>query len=96
MWWWSAESAKLVSMMIYTTNWKTLSQLSHYIEIIVHPQSVNTTLNSTVNFTCEAVGNEISFRVNTMSAANKDIVDRGFIQQLQNTLSDGRKKSVIS
>ena len=31
-----------------------------------------------------------------MSAANKDIVDRGFIQQLQNTLSDGRKKSVIS
>ena len=40
-----------------------LSQLSYYTDITVHPQSVNTTLNSTVNFTCEAVTDEISFRI---------------------------------
>ena len=31
-------------------------------EITVHPQSVNTTLNSTVSFTCEAVADLIDFQ----------------------------------
>ena len=37
---------------------------------------LNITLNSTVNFTCEAVTDEISFRVNDMSAPNKKIIGR--------------------
>ena len=68
--------------------------LQCYIEIIVHPQSVNTTLNSTVSFTCEAVG-DISFRVN-QSAANNDTVNKGFIQQPQDTLSGGIKRRVLT
>ena len=66
-----------------------------FIEITVHPQSVNTTLNSTVNFTCEAVAVEISFRVNDDSASDTGVINRGFFQQPQNTLSDGRKRRVL-
>ena len=69
--------------------------MSYFTEITLHPQSVNTTLNSTVNFTCEAVTDEISFRVNDESAYAADIINRGFIQQPQNTLSDGRKRRVL-
>ena len=72
------------------------SQLLYFTEITVHPQSVNTTLNSTVDFICEAVTDEISFRVNDESAANIDIINKGFIQQPQNILSDGRKRRVLS
>ena len=66
-----------------------------YIDITVHPQSVNTTLNSTINFTCEAVAVEISFRVNDDSASDTGVINRGFFQQPQNTLSDGRKRRVL-
>uniref|UniRef100_A0A1X7T2D7 Uncharacterized protein n=1 Tax=Amphimedon queenslandica TaxID=400682 RepID=A0A1X7T2D7_AMPQE len=31
--------------------------------ITVQPMSINTTINSTVNFTCEGVGTEITFRL---------------------------------
>ena len=70
--------------MLYTEN------------ITLHPQSVNTTLNSTVYFPCEAFTDEINFKVNDESAANRNIVNRGFIEQPQNTLSDGRKRRVLS
>ena len=72
-----------------------LSQLSYFTDITVHPQSVNATLNSTVNFTCEAVTDEISFRIKDESTANTEIINKGFIQQPQNTLSDGRKRRVL-
>ena len=49
---------------------------SYFTDITVHPQSVNTTLNSTVNFTCEAVAEDIVFRVNDISAANVNINKR--------------------
>ena len=52
--------------------------MSYFTEITVHPQSVNTTLNSTVNFTCEAVADTINFRVNYELAADTNIVTRGF------------------
>ena len=74
----------------------TISQLSYFIEITAHPQSVNTTLNLTVNFICEAVADDIIFRVNGESASDKVVTNRGFIQQPQNTLSDGRKSRVLS
>ena len=71
----------------------------HYynnIEIVtVHPQSVNTTLNSTVSFTCEAIADEITFRVNDESAANADVIRKGFTQQLQESLGDGKKRRVL-
>ena len=71
--------------------------MSYFIDIAVHPQSVNTTLNSTVNFTCEAVANTtISFRVNNTSADDADIIIRGFMQQPQDTLSDGKMQRMLS
>ena len=71
--------------------------MSYFTDITVHPQSVNTTLNSTVNFTCEAVANTtISFRVNDTFADNTDIINRGFMQQPQDTLSDGKMRRVLS
>ena len=65
-------------------------------KITLHPQSVNTTLDSTVYFPCEAFTDEINFKVNDKSAANRNIVNRGFIEQPQYTLSDGRKRRVLS
>ena len=73
----------------------TISQLSYFTEITVHPQSVNTTLNSTVSFTCEAVADEIIFRVNDTSASDTVVINKGFSQQPRNTLSDGRKRRVL-
>ena len=68
---------------------------NYFTEITVHPQSVNTTLNSTAYFICEAIAVEISFRVNAESASGADIINKGFIQQPQNTLRDGRKRRVL-
>ena len=70
--------------------------ITFLIEITVHPQSVNTILNSTVSFACEAVADEISFRINDTSASDTVIINKGFIQQPQNTLNDGRKRRVLS
>ena len=79
-------------------NWKSSSMYniidsqSHFqiTDIAVHPQSVNTTLNSTVSFTCEAVADLIDFRVNDSSAANVNIINRGFTQQLIDILNGGK------
>ena len=70
--------------------------MSYFIDITVHPQSVNTTLNSTVNFTCEAVAVHISFIVNDEFAGSQNNTDRGFMQQQQDTLSDGKMRRVLS
>ena len=37
----------------------------------------------------------IDFRVIDMSASNEDIVNRGFIQQVEVVLSDGKKRRVL-
>ena len=68
--------------------------MSCYIEITVHPQSVNTTLNSTVTFTCEAVADEIHFVVNDMSASDENVINRGFCQQGTRSLN-GTKKTIL-
>ena len=79
-------------MQLVSNNSVTVSN-NYFTEITVHPQSVNTTLNSTVIFTCEATsaGFKISFRVNDTFAGGLDIINKGFIQQPESTLSDGRK-----
>ena len=56
---------------------------------------MNTTLNSTVNFTCEAIADTIIFRVNNVSAANVKVVNKGYTQQPQDPLSDGIKRRVL-
>ena len=69
---------------------------SCYTEITVHPQSVNTTLNSTVSFTCEAVADLIVFRVNNMPLSIDNIYNsRGFSQQNQNSLNGTKKRRVL-
>ena len=69
---------------------------NYFTDITLHPQSVNTTLNSTVSFTCEtAAAVDIIFRVNDETASDEDIISKGFNQQPQNTLSDGRKRRVL-
>ena len=68
---------------------------SCYTEITVHPQSVNTTLNSTVSFTCEALADLIDFQINESSADRGDVFSKGFIQQSAYTLSSGKLRRVL-
>ena len=68
---------------------------SCYIEITVHPQSVNITLNSTVSFTCEAIADLIDFQVNNSSADTVDVVNKGFTQQSAYTLNGGKLRRVL-
>ena len=71
--------------------------MSYFTDITVHPQSVNTTLNSTVNFTCEAVADIITFRVvNNMPAVENKSINKGFTEQSQDTLSGGIKRRVLT
>ena len=50
-----------------------------YLDIILQPVSINTTLNSTVIFTCEAIALEITFRVNNEPSNDADVMNKGFI-----------------
>ena len=68
---------------------------SYILEFSLHPQSVNTTLNSTVTFTCEAVADEINFRVNNISATLANVINKGFTQQPMKSLSGGKKRRVL-
>ena len=68
---------------------------SCFTEITVHPQSVNTTLNSTVSFTCEAVADLIDFQVNDSSADTANVVDKGFIQQSAYPINGGKLRRVL-
>ena len=40
--------------------------------------SINTTLNSSVVFSCEATGNDLFFRVNNIPASNINVMADGF------------------
>ena len=48
------------------------------LDITVQPVSINTTLNSTVIFTCEAIADELTFRVNNKPATDADVISKGF------------------
>ena len=48
------------------------------LDITVQPVSINTTLNSTAVFSCEAVADDLSFRVNNESAHDTGVMDKGF------------------
>ena len=68
---------------------------SCYTEITVHPQSVNTTLNSTANFICEAFADLIDFQVNESSGDTVDAVNKGFIQQSAHALNGGKVRRIL-
>ena len=64
-----------------------------YIDITVHPQSVNTTLNSTINFTCEAVSDDmINLLINNMSVS--DVNNRGCTETSGDN-SNGKKRQML-
>ena len=63
----------------------------------VQPMSLNTTLNSIVTFTCKATGSTahlINFYVGLISANEKSIGERGFIQESQYTLNETLQRSL--
>ena len=75
----------------YATSPLLLQYICYYhIDITVHPQSVNTTLNSTVNFTCEANTLNITFLVN-----GTIVISQGFIPQGVEDLGNGTWRRVI-
>ena len=49
-----------------------------YLDIILQPVSINTTLSSTVIFTCEAIADELTFIVNNEPANDADVMNKGF------------------
>ena len=49
-----------------------------FTDITVQPVSINTTLNSTVIFFCEAIADELTFRVNNESATDAGVISKGF------------------
>ena len=68
---------------------------SCYTEITVHPQSLNTTLNTRVSFTCEAFAVLIDFQVNGSSADTANVVSKQFTQQSALTLNGGKLRRVL-
>ena len=50
-----------------------------FSDITVQPVSINTTLNSTVTFTCEAIADELTFRINGEQANHDNAKQKGFI-----------------
>uniref|UniRef100_A0A1X7UUL9 Fibronectin type-III domain-containing protein n=1 Tax=Amphimedon queenslandica TaxID=400682 RepID=A0A1X7UUL9_AMPQE len=53
-------------------------ELTHCANITLQPVSINTTLNSTVVFSCEATADALSFRVNNLPDSNTDVTAKGF------------------
>ena len=49
-----------------------------FTDITEQPVSINTTLNSTVTFTCEAIADELTFRVNGEPASHEEVIRKGF------------------
>ena len=56
-----------------------------FTAITVHPESINTTLNSTVTFTCEAIADELTFRVNNVPANDADVIANEFTVSTNDT-----------
>ena len=67
----------------------------HTIEITVHPESRNTTLNSTVRFTCEANIGDITFLVDGTEAFYAVVINRGFTQKGVDGLDNGKWRRVL-
>ena len=85
-------------MRVITSYLQHLHYLMMYsccIEITLHPQSINTTLNSTVSFTCEGVAELLDFQVNDSSADTSDVVNKGFTQQHAYPINGGKLRRTL-
>ena len=70
--------------------------MSSLLVILVHPLSVNTTVNfGQVNFTCEARAQFINFRVNNTPADDSNIVNKGFHQQNIEPVNDTIRRILL-
>ena len=56
--------------------------------ILSHPESINVTTNSEVEFSCVAIANEIIFIVNETSASDLIIANKGFTQLLADDVNN--------
>ena len=56
-----------------------------YLDITLQPVSINTTLNFTVTFTCEAIADELTFRVNNKPSNDAGVMNKGFSVTTSNT-----------
>ena len=64
---------------------------------ITQPVSLNTSLNSTVNFTCEATGvSAILFYVNSTLALQQSNIDKGFTESGQVTINGTIRRRSLS
>ncbi|XP_019857985.1 PREDICTED: uncharacterized protein LOC109586252 [Amphimedon queenslandica] len=73
-----------MSTMILNLIFLLLLQYIDCADINVHPVSINTTLNSTVVFSCEAIADDLSFRVNNTPATNIGVIAKGFSETVFN------------
>ena len=56
-----------------------------FIDITVQPVSINTTLNSTVIFTCVANATDLIFKVNDILASDEAVKRKGFVESTDNS-----------
>ena len=64
--------------MLVSANMLTVLFTQTFTDITVHPVSINTTLNSTVYFTCEAIADVITFSVDGVLASHGNVKNKGF------------------
>ena len=79
-----------------TLSYSFFINMSSLLVILVHPLSVNTTVNSgQVNFTCEAKAEVINFRVNNTAADDANIANKGFHQQNTEPVNNTIRRRVL-
>uniref|UniRef100_A0A1X7TVX0 Fibronectin type-III domain-containing protein n=1 Tax=Amphimedon queenslandica TaxID=400682 RepID=A0A1X7TVX0_AMPQE len=77
-----------VSILYYT-----LRIYDAITDITVQPVSINTTLNSTVVFSCEAVANGLTVQVNNVSATDGPVINKGF--SVTSSTSGGNRSAAL-
>uniref|UniRef100_A0A1X7TSA4 Fibronectin type-III domain-containing protein n=1 Tax=Amphimedon queenslandica TaxID=400682 RepID=A0A1X7TSA4_AMPQE len=83
----STSSYRCSNNLSPTSTMATLLKATLYIDcadITLQPVSINATLNSTVVFSCEAVADDLSFRVNNTQATNIGVIAKGFSETVFN------------
>ena len=66
------------------------------LSISSQPESINTTSNSTVVFSCKATAADyLSFRVNNKSATDRDVIDNGFSVTTSSDAGSDTKKAEL-
>ena len=64
--------------------------------ILSHPESINVTTNSEVEFSCVAIATVIFFFVNETSASDSIIVNKGFTELPADEVNDTTLRTVLT